>query len=143
MKNVHLPTWCTTSAIWFCYHLFFSEFDVVLLEEGPKIVSIMSSCLDDVKKIIMVLSGKGGVGKSTTTVNLALSLAEKGKRVGLLDLDICGPSIALMLGFKETSIFRNDKGWMPLKTEGSNPISVISIAFLLQSEWNHFLFFKA
>ncbi|XP_074600594.1 cytosolic Fe-S cluster assembly factor NUBP2-like [Brevipalpus obovatus] len=94
----------------------------------------MATNLDDVKKIVLVLSGKGGVGKSTTAVNLALSLAEKGKKIGLLDLDICGPSIALMLGFEETSILRNEKGWTPLKTKGSNPISVISIAFLLQSK---------
>ncbi|TCS41969.1 iron-sulfur cluster carrier protein ApbC [Reinekea marinisedimentorum] len=54
--------------------------------------------MENVKKIIAVASGKGGVGKSTTAVNLALALKEQGHTVGLLDADIYGPSIAMMLG---------------------------------------------
>lgn len=92
------------------------------------------SGLKNVDKVLLVLSGKGGVGKSTTAVNLALVLSEFGKKVGLLDLDLCGPSIALMLGFDNPSVYRNENGWVPLKTDGDNPISVISIAFLLQSK---------
>jgi len=54
----------------------------------------------DVKHVILVLSGKGGVGKSTVSVNLAFSLANKGKNVGLLDLDFHGPNIPKMLGIE-------------------------------------------
>ena len=59
--------------------------------------------LSQVKKIIAVASGKGGVGKSTTAVNLALALHQEGQRVGLLDADIYGPSIAMMLGVQENT----------------------------------------
>ena len=57
--------------------------------------------LPNVKNIILVVSGKGGVGKSTVAVNLALGLAEEGAKVGLLDADIYGPSIPIMLGLRD------------------------------------------
>ncbi len=61
------------------------------------------SLLPGVKNIIAVASGKGGVGKSTVCTNLAISLAEKGYKVGLLDADIFGPSVPKMLGVEEES----------------------------------------
>uniref|UniRef100_T1KFP3 Cytosolic Fe-S cluster assembly factor NUBP2 homolog n=2 Tax=Tetranychus urticae TaxID=32264 RepID=T1KFP3_TETUR len=59
-----------------------------------------------------------------------------GKKVGLLDLDLCGPSIALMTGLNETTIYRNEKGWIPLTTLTTppfSPLAVMSIAFLLKN----------
>lgn len=60
----------------------------------------MSILTESVKNIIVVASGKGGVGKSTVAVNIAVALAQKGLKIGLLDADIYGPSIPLMLGLK-------------------------------------------
>ncbi len=68
--------------------------------------------LEDVKKIVAVASGKGGVGKSTVTANLALAMAAKGFKVGLLDADVYGPSQALMLGVAD--------GVRPQTTNGNN-----------------------
>ena len=61
----------------------------------------MSILTESVKNIIVVASGKGGVGKSTVAVNIAVALAQKGLKIGLLDADIYGPSIPLMLGLKD------------------------------------------
>ena len=88
--------------------------------------------LDGIGKILIILSGKGGVGKSTTAVQIALALSTRGKKIGLLDLDLCGPSLGLMLNLNEHEIYRNEKGWIPIKRNVSNPISVMSIAFLLK-----------
>lgn len=88
--------------------------------------------LPSVKNIICVASGKGGVGKSTVTVNLALSLAKQGAKVGILDADIHGPSIPTMLGVgKQMPDVRNIKGKnyiLPIEAKG---IKVLSIGFLV------------
>ena len=65
--------------------------------------------LPEVKAIVAVASGKGGVGKSTVAVNLAVSLARQGHRVGLLDADIYGPSLPRMLGFRASRRCADDK----------------------------------
>ena len=61
----------------------------------------------EVKNVIAVASGKGGVGKSTVSINLALSLLARGAKVGLLDADIYGPSIPLMLGVMDELMSKN------------------------------------
>ncbi|MEE3235732.1 MAG: P-loop NTPase, partial [Pseudomonadota bacterium] len=77
------------------------------------------SPLPEVRNIIAVASGKGGVGKSTTAVNLALALALEGARVGILDADIYGPSIPLMLGIAgERPTSEDGQTMVPLKTHG-------------------------
>lgn len=87
--------------------------------------------MDGVKRIIAVASGKGGVGKSTVTVNLALALAAQGYRVGVLDADIYGPSQAQMLGVEEgvRPQAANDK-FLPIEVHG---IQAMSMAFMVNT----------
>ncbi|ADZ92132.1 iron-sulfur cluster carrier protein ApbC [Marinomonas mediterranea] len=89
--------------------------------------------LNGVKNVIAVASGKGGVGKSTTTVNLALAMAKEGAKVGILDADIYGPSQGMMMGFSlETRPgVRDDKFFVPPVAHG---IQVMSMAFLTTKE---------
>jgi len=84
-----------------------------------------------VKNIIAVASGKGGVGKSTVSLNLALALSQTGAKVGLLDADIYGPSIPLMLGMKEANMQVEDNKLQPAE---SNGIKVVSFGFFAQQE---------
>jgi len=107
-------------------------------QEDPDIPAICER-LKDVKHKVLVLSGKGGVGKSTMTAQLAFALAGQGLRVGLLDIDICGPSIPHMLGLTGESIHQSASGWSPVyvSQEGLGPddddveLGVMSIGFML------------
>ncbi|MBN2372254.1 P-loop NTPase [bacterium] len=85
-----------------------------------------------VKNKILVLSGKGGVGKSTVAVNIAVSLALAGKRVGLLDIDIHGPSIPKLLNLEKRKIEATEFGITP--TGYGDNLKVMSIGFILQGE---------
>jgi ATP-binding protein involved in chromosome partitioning len=86
-----------------------------------------------VKNIIAVASGKGGVGKSTVALNLALALSKTGSKVGLLDADIYGPSIPLMLGMKGT-MMEVDQEKKKLIPPESNGIKVVSFGFFAEQE---------
>ena len=88
--------------------------------------------LDNVRNIIAIASGKGGVGKSTTAVNLALALAGEGANVGILDADIYGPSVPLMLGVSgERPTSDDGQSMNPLSAHG---IQVMSIGFLIDAD---------
>jgi Mrp family chromosome partitioning ATPase len=83
----------------------------------------------DVKHVVLVLSGKGGVGKSTVSVNLAFALANHGYHVGLLDLDMHGPNIPKMLGIEDQKFAMMGNKIEPVHVTGT--LSVVSIAFVL------------
>jgi len=84
-----------------------------------------------VKSIVAVSSAKGGVGKSTTSVNIALALAGKGLKVGLLDADIYGPSIPRMLGITGQPVSHDGKRLEPMENHG---IKCMSIGFLVEED---------
>ncbi|MFV8833463.1 iron-sulfur cluster carrier protein ApbC [Aquisalimonas sp. APHAB1-3] len=90
-----------------------------------------TSLVQGVKNIIAVASGKGGVGKSTTAVNLALGLATEGARVGILDADIYGPSIPRMMGISGKPDSHDGKKLEPLQNYG---VQVMSSGFLIDEE---------
>jgi len=85
--------------------------------------------LPEVKHVVAIASGKGGVGKSTVSVNLAVALAQSGARVGLLDADIYGPSIPKMLGCQGEQPLVEAGQIIPIRRYG---VSIMSIGFLLE-----------
>ncbi len=87
--------------------------------------------LEKVKHKIVVASGKGGVGKSTTAVNLATALAMQGLKVGIMDIDIHGPNVPLMLGLEGEHPLAEENKIYPV--EGPLGIKVMSMAFLLKT----------
>ncbi len=82
------------------------------------------SALASVKNIVAIGSGKGGVGKSTVTVNIAAGLAKYGARVGLVDGDIYGPSLPIMLGAREEALLQNEQGIVPVESLGMKFMSM-------------------
>ncbi|MEG0044108.1 MAG: iron-sulfur cluster carrier protein ApbC, partial [Massilia sp.] len=87
--------------------------------------------MPNVKNIIAVASGKGGVGKSTTAVNLALALHAEGASVGILDADIYGPSQPMMLGVSGRPLTNDGKSMEPLENHG---IQVSSVGFMIDPD---------
>jgi len=88
--------------------------------------------MSQINNKILILSGKGGVGKSTVSVNLAISLALAGKKVGLLDIDIHGPSIPKVLNLEDARISSDGQDILPV--EMTNNLKIMSIGFLLQGK---------
>jgi Mrp family chromosome partitioning ATPase len=88
--------------------------------------------LCNVKKKILVLSGKGGVGKSTTSAQLSFGFAARNMDVGLLDVDICGPSIPRMLGLTGHDVHQSSSGWSPVYVD--DKLAVMSIGFMLPNQ---------
>lgn len=94
--------------------------------------SIQNNPNNKIKNVIAVMSGKGGVGKSTMSTMIAKRLNKKGYKVGILDADITGPSIPRLLNIKENEVFGTEEGIIPIKSE--EDISVMSINFLVKDE---------
>ena len=95
--------------------------------QNPQSFLVDMNAFSDIKHVIGVVSGKGGVGKSMVTASLANQLASKGYRAGILDADITGPSIPKMYGLHKPAV-ADDQGIYPVITD--NDIKVISINLL-------------
>ena len=103
----------------------------VNVEMGAKVpIGHTKSEHSNIKNVIAVASGKGGVGKSTVAVNLAVILAQKGAKVGLLDADIYGPNIPTMMGVERLGGLKDEK---MIPAEGHS-VKVMSIGFLVKPE---------
>jgi ATP-binding protein involved in chromosome partitioning len=102
--------------------------DLLQKPQESKLITNMRA----IKNKIMVMSGKGGVGKSTVAANLAAQLALKGFKVGLLDSDIHGPSIPKMFGIEDTRPEVDEKGIVPVPV--TENLKVMSIALLLEDK---------
>jgi ATP-binding protein involved in chromosome partitioning len=100
-------------------------------DEEFKDRQLLESRLCRIRHKVVVLSGKGGVGKSTVAVNLAVALMLAGKKVGLLDVDIHGPSIPTMLGLEGEKLQGGADGLVPIEVGG---LKVMSIGFFLNSQ---------
>jgi Mrp family chromosome partitioning ATPase len=93
---------------------------------------LLKARLAIIKHSVAVMSGKGGVGKSTVAVNLAVALASQGKSVGILDADVHGPNVPKMLGLSGRQPMMSENGLVPIDT--SNNVRVMSMAFMLPDE---------
>ena len=119
---------------------YFKQVDIKIIDDGPQQGPPSQSPqspvqqkfnLDHIENIIAVASGKGGVGKSTVAANIALALKEKKYTVGLLDLDIYGPSLPIILGFNESPKMTQDRKIVPFDKYG---LKVMSFGFLSGNE---------
>jgi len=97
----------------------------------PREPSTEPTALPGVRNVVAVSSGKGGVGKSTTAVNLALALSDEGARVGILDADIYGPSLPRMLGISGRPSSKDGKRFQPLTHYG---VQAMSAGFLIDED---------
>ena len=111
----------------------FENIRVELIDQGAQAIPASQAAapgpapLAGVKHIVAIASGKGGVGKSTVAANIAIALNQKGHKVGLLDLDIYGPSLPIILGINESPKLTQDKKLIPLDRYG---MKVMSFGFI-------------
>jgi len=111
----------------------FENIRVELIDQGAQAIPASQAAapgpapLAGVKHIVAIASGKGGVGKSTVAANIAIALTHKGHKVGLLDLDIYGPSLPIILGINESPKLTQDKKLIPLDRYG---MKVMSFGFI-------------
>jgi ATP-binding protein involved in chromosome partitioning len=134
---VHVKVELTTPACPLKGKIEFDVTEAVMKIPGAKSVNVTfgaqvrpptENALPGVKHVIVVGSGKGGVGKSTVATNLALSLAQDGAAVGLLDSDVYGPSVAHMMGATSERMFANDqKKMLPIERYGLKFISMANL----------------
>ena len=101
-------------------------------EQKNKDMDQIKTRMKNIKHKIVIISGKGGVGKSLITANLAAGLNQKNKKVGVLDADLTGPCIPKMLGIKGSKMNGGPPGIFPVKTPAD--LSVVSMDFLLPSD---------
>ncbi len=90
---------------------------------------LVAKRLKDIERVVVVMSGKGGVGKSSVAASLAVKLAEEGKRVGLLDMDLTGPDLPRFMGIERSEIKNSGDGMAPVKVNKN--LVMMSIQFLL------------
>ncbi len=109
-------------------------------DEKPKLSGLaidpkkakVNATLKDIKHVLIVASGKGGVGKTTVAVNLATSLSQKGHKVGILDADITGPNVPKMVGLEGQRPDYNEELKKIIPVESAQGVKVISMEFLLE-----------
>lgn len=106
------------------------------MEDNEKKEQMLKSNLQKIKHRIVVMSGKGGVGKSFIAVNLAYGLALQGKKVGLLDVDIHGPSLAKLMNIEGIPLPLNKAGDMPTPIKVLSNLCVLTVATLLPKDDN-------
>lgn len=115
----------------------------------PSIQQEVPKSLKNVRHVVLILSGKGGVGKSSVTTQTALTLVSKGYNVGVLDIDLTGPSLPRMFGVEKKQVHQSIAGWVPVlvynnndneDTKGSKlkkgSLSLMSLGFLLGDRGN-------
>lgn len=99
--------------------------------QSPASPMSKQSEIPGIAAVIAVASGKGGVGKSTTALNLALGLRDLGLRVGLLDADIYGPSVPRLTGIRDKPLLNDDRKMIPIQRFG---LAIMSIGFLVEED---------
>jgi Mrp family chromosome partitioning ATPase len=100
-----------------------------VLKQADPDIPLINSRMAQIKHKILIFSGKGGVGKSTFSCQLAYALQQMEFQVGLLDVDICGPSIPKIMGVENAEIHRSGMGWEPVYVEDN--LALVSIGFML------------